>query len=151
NYYEFQLLGLSKDPDVSSEVLQLDLRARRAGEQIATDPLCGEGWSQAAIEAADRYRSEGERELLDRTSSDWEKTSSNWEKHPSDLLEKAINGYKAAFIDLKSIRGTIQYRNENLLRAPELVHRAILNGGNHEEIAAVQKVFSLVRELNDVI
>ncbi len=141
NYYEFQLLGLSKDPEVSSAALQVVLRTRRIGETVAMDPLCGEGWSQAAVEAADRLRNEGERELLDRTST-------NWEKQATDRLAAATAGYESAFRNLEIIRGTIQYRNATLFRAPDLVHRALLNGGDHQEIVAVQKVFSSLHELN---
>ena len=111
NYYEFQTLGLSKEPEVSSDALQLVLRTRRVGETVATDPLCGEGWSRASIEAADRLRSEAERQLLDRTSD-------NWQKLVLERLAAAMAGYESAYRNLEFVRGTVQYRNENLLRAP---------------------------------
>ncbi len=141
NYYEFQLLGLSKDPEIPSDILQLASRARRMGEAIATNPLCGAGWSRAAIEDADRMRSEGERQLLDRTSNDWDKLA-------RDRLIAATTGYESAYRNLEFIRGTIQHRNDGLLRAPDLVRRAYLNGGDNTEIDAAKKVFSSLEALD---
>ena len=149
-YYELNLLGLKKDsqhlalnmdPEISSELLQLVLRMRRIGETVAADPLCGEGWSQTAVINADRLRSEGERELLDRTSIDWEKQA-------TDRLKAASTGYALAARDLEIVGSIVQYRNQILRQAPDLVQRAILNGRNQDEIAAVKKVFTAVGELN---
>jgi hypothetical protein len=148
NYFELQLLApgreLNKDPDIPSAMLQLLLKARRIGESIAANPLCGDGWMRDAIEAADRSRSEGERQLFDRTSS-------NWENQTTDRLTAAMEGYESALRNLAFVGETIQYRNGLLLNARGLVQRARLNGSDDKEVAAVEKVFSTLQDLNKAL
>jgi hypothetical protein len=148
NYFELQFLApgreLNKDADISSATLQLLLKARRIGESIAANPLCGEGWMREAIEGADRSRSDGERQLFDRTSSDWEKQA-------ADRLTAAMAGYESALRNLEYVRETIQYRNGLLLRAPALVKRACLDGGDEKEVGSVRAMFTSVGELNKAL
>ncbi len=144
NMYEFQLLELRKDADVTGNLLQLVLRARRVGERIAMNPLCGDGWSRAEIEAADGLRGEGERQLLDRTSS-------NWQKLASDRIGDALSRYEAAYRNLEYVRATTQLRNDMMLHAPDLIWRARLDGGDRQEIADLKKVFASLDTLNQAL
>ena len=141
NFYEFQLLDLRTDTDVSWELLRLVLHARRTGEQAAANLLCGEGWARPTIDAADRLRWEGERLILDRTDGDWRKRS-------KDRLEAAEEKYDEAVKETDLVRRAIEQRNQLLGRVPDYVrwaHRSRGDSGSDvSEDQALTNLFSLL-------
>ena len=146
-FYELQLLVELRRPEaeVPWELVRSVLKTRRAGEKAASNLLCGAGWAQDKIIAADQARLEAERLILDRTNS-------NWGELAKERLADAVSLYEEANQAFTTVLEIQQHRNLLLRRAPDYVRWAQLSAADkdarRENTIAIKSLFASLRSVN---
>lgn len=111
--YELRLAAaLAPRDDLEWGLVQLALKARRRGEQVAAAPRYLP-WIRSSVEEADRLRIEGERSLLDGLGDGGHRAG--------ESLREALRLYEQASADLDVVRRATQVSNDLAFRVPYYV------------------------------
>ena len=144
-YYEFQLLdSYRNDSNVPLDAAKLAFEVRRLGEQVAADLLSGQGWGAETIDAADRFRLEAERLLVDHADAQWlDKATGN--------LQRARTLYADAQTKVANVHQAAQLLSGTLIRARDYLRWCRFCWGDAASRApTAQRIESLLISLKDL-
>ena len=144
-FQEFWLARrLAQETEIPWSDQQLVMQTRRGGEQVAAASLPCLPWVRDKIEAADRRRLAGERELLDRIAGDWQPRAQS-------LLSEARDGYRGAQQDIYLLIAARQQSNDLAERCRGYVRWCWAAGlEQHTDVPGYKLLARLLDSLNSL-